>query len=73
MKTIFYNLETKGKLLSSMRDGNLDTVHLVMQELDRLENRIRDLELGIDLAYGKKEQVSRPLDIEFDLTPKKSD
>lgn len=67
MKTIFYNLQTKQRLLHSMRKGNLDTVYLVLSEIDRLESRIKDLELGIDLAHGKKDVRSIPLDIEFEL------
>jgi GTP1/Obg family GTP-binding protein len=67
MRTSFYTLETKGKLLAKMQEGNQDAMNVVINEIDRLESRVKDLELGIDLAHGKKEKISRAADINFEL------
>lgn len=63
--TIFIEPFTKHLLIQELKNGNDKAEELIHQEFDRLENRIKSLELGLSVSLDKFNMIkpSNSLDI----------
>lgn len=51
--TVFLSLDDKMKLFNSLQQGEKKSVEFVMKEMDRLESRIKELEMGCTSLHDK--------------------
>lgn len=51
--TEFISLDDKMKIFNSLKNGDEESIELVIKEIDRLESRIKELEMGCDSIINK--------------------
>ena len=52
-QTTFYGPIAKGELLKLTLNGDIEASEIILLELERLENRIKQLELGVSVLVDK--------------------
>ncbi len=62
-ETIFWNFGTKIKILEEAKKGNQYAIDALFRENERLEGRIKDVEIGITMLIDKSTKRSCPADL----------
>ena len=56
MKTEFFDIIEKSKLLNEVSNGNQEAIKTLFNEIARLEGVIKDYEIGVEIIITKYEE-----------------